>query len=462
MNIKKAIVKVFSANFLQLISSLIVGFIVPIILSIGEYANLKTYALYVSYVGFFHLGFVDGLYIKYGGKNLDSIDKGVLKGEHTFLIMIELILSFILFIVSLILKNPIVLLFSISVLPIVLNSFYKNLYQATGKFDKYSRIVYIYTITYTILNVLLVFVFRSKNFIYYCLTTFMANLLALLVFEIQFIKDFHKEKAVITKDVWKNIKVGFFILLGNLAVIGLFEIDKWFVKWFLSTEDFAYYAFAVSMLNIINVLVSAISITFYNYLFTSNQPETIHQLKKHLLSLGAFSSLGFFALKWIVNHFIAKYIPSLDIIAITFAAFPSMILINGLYVNLYKVNKNEKKYFRVVVSVLIVSILYNIAAILIFRNTLAIAVATILTLFTWVTYSGIDLKSVYNDFKTFAYIMLSAVSFFLTSHLLGWLVGAVVYLMVIIILTYWYNREIYREILKTIEKLFSKAISHKQ
>ena len=34
MELKKAIAKVFSANVLQLISSLVIGFIVPVILSI--------------------------------------------------------------------------------------------------------------------------------------------------------------------------------------------------------------------------------------------------------------------------------------------------------------------------------------------------------------------------------------------------------------------------------------------
>ena len=65
MNIKKAILKVFTVNFFQLISSLVVGFCVPMILSIEAYAGLKTYTLLISYIGLFHFGFIDGLFIKY-------------------------------------------------------------------------------------------------------------------------------------------------------------------------------------------------------------------------------------------------------------------------------------------------------------------------------------------------------------------------------------------------------------
>ena len=316
--------------------------------------------------------------------------------------------------------------------------------------------MYTYTLTYMILNVLLALVFRSSDYILYCLTTFGANLISVLVFEFKFLKEYRKEKAVITKEVWNNIKVGFFILLGNLSVVALFGIDKWFVKLFLTTEDFAYYSFAVSMLNIINVLVNAISITFYNYLFENNSVEKINKLKKYLVTLGGGASLGYFALSFIVNYFIKKYIPSLDIIAVTFAVFPYMILINALYVNLYKVNKDEKKYFKVVVSMLVVSIVYNIIAVLIFKNTIAIAFATIFTLITWVIYSTHDLKNVTNDKKVYVYTFSLTIFFLLCAHYLNWILGGCVYLIGYLILTYLFNKEVLIDIKDTVKGILNK------
>lgn len=456
MNLKKSIFKVFSANFLQLISSLVIGFIVPSILSIEGYADLKTYALYISYVGFFHLGFVDGLYIKYGGKKLEEINKGELKGEHNFLIIFQLIISLILFAVSLFLKNIVLFLFSISILPIMIQAFHKYIYQATGEFDKYSKIMYIYSLTYMILNILLAIIFRSQNYVLYCLTTFGANLVSVIVCEIKFIMSYRKEKSIINKETIKNIKTGFFILLGNLSVVGLFGIDKWFIKLFLTTEDFAYYSFAVSMLNLINTLVSAISITFYNYLFANNNEKSINKLKKYLMTLGGFASLGFFALSFIVNYFIKKYIPSLNIIAITFAVFPYMILINALYVNLYKVNKDEKKYFKVVISMLLISIIYNIIALVLFKNTISIAFATILTLVTWVIYSTYDLKNVTSDKEMYIYMFVLTAFFLICTHTFNWLIGGIVYLVGYLILTCIINRNVVVELKDTLFKEISK------
>jgi len=369
-----------------------------------------------------------------------------------------MIISIILFFVSIIMRNIIIFLFSISILPIMINNFFKYIYQATGEFNKYTKIMHRYNFIYMILNVLLAFVFKNQNYILYCLTTFVANLLAIFYTEFTFLKENIHTKGIIDKNTIKNIKTGFFILLGNLVIIGLFGIDKWFVKLFLSTEDFAYYAFAVSMLNIINTLVNAISITFYNYLFENNDEHKINKLKEILISLGGLSSCAFFALSFIVNYFIKKYIPSLDIIAVTFAAFPYMVLINALYVNLYKVNKDEKHYFRVVITILGISILYNIIALILFHNTISIALATILTLITWVVYSTKDLKNVKSDKKMYMYTSLLTTSFLLCAHFLNWWIGGIIYSITYLIITKIIYRNIISEFIKMIINILKRIL----
>lgn len=456
MNLKKSIAQVFSANFLQLITSIIIGFVLPTILSIEGYANLKTYSLYISYIGLFHFGFIDGLYIKYGGKENKSIDKQKLKGEHNFLIVFQLIISIIVLVIGLLLKNIVLILFSMSILPIMIQAFHKYFYQAIGDFKRYSRIIYIYTIIYMILNLALSLVFKEENYIFYCLTMFGANIISILVCECKFLLENRKIKAQIDfEEIIKITKTGFVILVGNLIVVSLFGIDKWFVKLFLTTEDFAYYSFSYSMLNIINVLISAISITFYNYLFSNNNENSINKLKNNLITLGGAASCGFFVIAIIVENFIKKYIPSLNIIAITFAVFPYMILINALYINLYKVNKDEKKYLKIVIGVFLIAILYNIIAIIFFKNTISLAVATVLTLITWVIYSTNDLENVKKDNKQYIYMFLLTITFLICTILLNILIGGVVYGILFIIYTFIFNKEFILDTKKIIIKLIN-------
>ena len=165
-------------------------------------------------------------------------------------------------------------------------------------------------------------------------------------------------------------------MLGNLSVTMFYAIDQWFVKFGMTTDDFAYYSFAISLLNMVTVLVNAVTITFYNYLAREKNDEKLRNIKKYLVILGSLASFGYFPLAFIIDFFLEKYIPALSVISISFAAYPYMIVINAIYVNLYKVQKDERKYLWSVVKMLIVAIIYNIIGMLIWNNIESIAFAT--------------------------------------------------------------------------------------
>lgn len=435
MNIKKMILKVFSANFIQLISGIIIGFVVPGVLDINGYADLKTYTLYLSYIGLFHLGFIDGLYLKYGGKKIDNVDESELLGEHIFLIIFQIIISIIVLIISILSHNTILLIFSLSILPYMISSFFRYIYQSFGEFGKYSKIMYTYSIVYLLLNILLAFAFKNNNYIYYCITTIIANLASCIYFEYAFISKIKVKPSISRENIKKVFKSGFVLMLGNLAVVLILGIDKWFVKIGLTKTDFAFYSFAVSMLNIINTLVSAVSITFYNYLFKNSQKENLEKLKNTLIIAGSVASSAYFALSIIVQIFLKKYIPSLSIISITFAIFPYLTVITSLINNLYKVKKQENKYLKVVIVVLLLSIIYNFIALVIFKSTISIAIATLITIVTWLLYSSCDIKDIRLSLKDCVYLLVSTLSFLALAHLFDNVFGLIIYILEVLILS---------------------------
>lgn len=441
MSLKSNILRIFSANFLGLISGILIGFVVPTILSVDSYAYLKTYTFYLSYIGLLHFGFIDGMYIKYGGKELLDLDKREFKLEHKIFIAIQLIMTVIFVGIAFLKSNIIIFLFALSIIPVNTLSFYKLFYQSVGDFKKYANISYAYTLIYLISNIVLAIVFRSKNYIAYCITSILANGFVFLFLEWNFILEFKNIRVKYNKRVWNNIKVGFFILLGNLSVVMFYAIDRWFIKLFYTINDFAYYSFAISMLNIINLLVSAISVTFYNYLAKYENEEKVKKLKRYFIILGAFASLGYFVLAGIVNIILKKYIPSLNIIAISFAAYPYMIVINALYVNLYKARKNEKKYLEVVLLMVIISTIYNTIAMLVSKNPVAIAIATTLSFITWYAYSSKDFKYLKTTKKEFYYLAINLIGFLVLSNFLNWFLGGVIYLTIFLISTYIIFRE---------------------
>ena len=437
MDIRKSIIKVFSANLLQLITSIVVGFFVPAALSIEGYADLRTYTFYIGYVGFLHLGFVDGMYIKYGGHSIREINRQNLKLEHYVMLISQLIISIGVLCLAYLAQSILWIFVALSIFPINMYSFYKMFYQATGEFDLYTRYAYVYSLSYLALNAVLAIVLKNDNPWLYCMTTLISNIIVCVALERHFQKntsEISADRRKIKQIVRDNIRVGFIVMWGNLAITMFYAIDQWFIKGFFTDADFAYYSFAVSMLNLINVLINAIAITFYNFLAREKDLDRIKSIKTMLIVLGTMASASYFVLAGIVNILLKKYIPSLSVISISFAAFPYIIVVNALYVNLYKVEKREKRYLKVVVQMLIVAALLNLLAVFTIGNIQGIALATTISFAIWFVYSIRDFNYLKASKKEIVYLLICFTSFFLCSQLLEWYLGGIIYVSIVLAL----------------------------
>ncbi|WP_195927074.1 capsular biosynthesis protein [Turicibacter sanguinis] len=444
MNFRDSIIRVFSTNILQVITSILIGFILPAILSIEDFANLKTYTFYLTYIGFLSFGFSDGMYIKYGGKKIENINCSELKTEHHIFLFIQSLITVFFLLLVILKKDFILLLMVISIIPINLEAFHKLFYQATGQFKAYTNASYIYILSYLFLNFFMIVILKSNNYIYYCLTNLVASIFIFIILEIKFYKYSRNAKFKYNSTVWNNMKVGFFVLLGNFSILLFYAIDRWFIKIFFLTEDFAFYSFAVSLLGIVNTLVHAISVIFYNYISKDENQEKLSKIKNYLIILGVIASSSYFILAGIVHLFLPKYLPALSIISISFVAYPYMIVINALYVNIYKARKEEKRYFAVVLKILLLSIIFNTVAIGIIKSPISIAVATTLVYIVWYIYSANkDFNYLKPSRKEKNFLIISFLVFIVLSHLPSWYYGGIMYVIIILILvSIFYKREL--------------------
>ncbi|MDR4294046.1 hypothetical protein, partial [Bacillus cereus] len=104
MKLIKDILKVFNSNVLMLLSNIILSIFLPLSLSVDEFGEYRKYILYISYIAIFNLGYIDGIFIKYGGKNLED-NKKSLRAEHKFLVIFQLIVTIILICISVLEKD---------------------------------------------------------------------------------------------------------------------------------------------------------------------------------------------------------------------------------------------------------------------------------------------------------------------------------------------------------------------
>ena len=82
-----------AANLLSMFVSAILLLVLPNLLGETEYGYWQLYLFYTSYVGFFHFGLVDGIYLRIGGKNFDDLDGHIYAVQFLILTIFEIIIS---------------------------------------------------------------------------------------------------------------------------------------------------------------------------------------------------------------------------------------------------------------------------------------------------------------------------------------------------------------------------------
>jgi O-antigen/teichoic acid export membrane protein len=451
MDLKKSLLKVFGANFIALIVGIVNGFFLPAFLDIDQYAFLKTYTLYISYVGILHFGFLDGIYLKYGGKYKNSLNKKELKYEHNYLFLFQLLLTSLILIFGFIRKDFIIIAFALSIIPINMRTYFSFLYQSLGEMGTFAKIKSAFPITILSLNLIFIFVVKINDYLPFVLANLISHYLVFFIFEMNYRKDF-KSKDIKKVEVKPLFLSGFFIMMGNLSNMFFYSIDRWFVKFLLPIENFAFYSFAISMMNIIIMMINSVAMTFYPYFSRGYEILQIKKIKQYLIIIGAFASSGYFILSIIVNNFLDKYIQSLEVIAILFVSFPAMAVINALYVNLFKVNKRERKYFSKVLRMLIISIVFNTIAVFISLSNFSIAIATSLAFYFWFFSSSKDFEGLETNLKEILFIIFYIPLFLISSNYMNYIYGFVSFLIGIFILTFLIYRKEFKELIYKIMK----------
>ena len=266
--LKKGIITVFSANLINVIFSLATNMLLPHLLSIESYAGIKTYQLYAGYIGLMHLGFIDGMYLFMGKKKMDMLDVVNVSKEISTLRISQMIITCLVILSAAIINNKILIFAALSILPVNMAMYYRYLYQSTGEYKLYGRVINSLTILTCFINLFLLFIIRTDNLYYYIIGYVLLNYL--IDIGIEFYMS-HKKNINIRMFCFslslfkKNIIAGYSLTLGNIAFSFLVCMGQWFVSFFLTTNDFAQYSFAVTLVNFINIAITPISITLYNY-----------------------------------------------------------------------------------------------------------------------------------------------------------------------------------------------------
>lgn len=382
---KKDILRVFMTNVIKVSTVFLASFFIPAMLSVEEYAIYKYFSLIASYIGILHFGFCDGIFLEYGGRCLQDVSENKLASEQKSIYFFEVIISTLIIISGVLKRDIVIVIVGLNVLPSILITYYAMMYQSMGEFKLYAIIYNGLSVLTLISNAVLIFIVRVDNGIMFASATVVVNFITALYTTIYFNKKYIQCKGRVALSILtKYMRMGILLTIGNTAYILFSSVDKWFVKWLLDTDEFAYYSFAVQLLSVMNMFINPVGLTLYSYLSRRKEKEFEYNIKIIITTLLFFMLTGVFVIKFVIEHFLVKYTNSISLIIILFLAQVFLLLNSTIYINMFKTYRMQKQYFFNLVISVVVSAMLNATFFYIGNRTSKdIALATLVGMIIW-------------------------------------------------------------------------------
>ncbi len=443
---------VFSNNIISLISGLIVSLGLPKILSMEDYSDYKIFMLYLSYIGLFHFGLIDGVVVKFAGKSEIDIGLRIYRSITRLLVKMELIIAvLILAIVLVVIRGEYEFLGIVVAFDIIVHnllSYYRSTMQITMRYKAYT-ITGVYGNIFRLFGILLLLIMKKLNCascnIY--IMIYMFGEISQLIFclllskRITFGKklDIREAKAVIME----IFKTGTPLLVAGIISTLILNLDRQFVSILFRKKDYAVYSFSYSIMNIILTLISAMSIVLYPAIKVKEKKELGKYYENFICILSCFVFSCFVFIP-ILNKFIEWFLPdykySLEILRVIFPVVVSLSIMQIIVINFYKTIEITRTYLMISITVLGISFMLNYIGYFIFKSMEAIAVSTVISCYIWFFISDRIIKNrininSYGVYYCLVITIIYYISYFLIWNI-NWLLGICSYAIFVGIMSY--------------------------
>ena len=233
----------------------------------------------------------------------------------------------------------------------------------------------------------------------------------------------------------REIKDGVVLRIGVLSGFLLSGMDRIFVKTLMDTNAFALYSFAATVENLLSVMITPVTTTMYNFFCDKPDSKLIIKIRNVIIIASLGILIVFFPVKIVLSLFIRNYLGALIVLAILFASKSLYMVIQGVYVNLYKARKMQNTYLIKLLVVIAIGLVSNYVLYLFWSLKESFAIATLITSIIWMILSAQDFKDVSFAIKEIIYYSLGLAAFLICACLLNAIVGMVVYILFLILLT---------------------------
>lgn len=377
----------FLAQGISLLMSIFMSFIVPKFLGNIEYGYWQLFIFYVGYVGFFHFGYNDGVYLRMGGKRYEELDHRLLGTQFKVFIVVEIIIAWLIAFIgnwfSYEIERRYVWIFV--ALYLVVNNlhlFWGCVFQSVNRTKIYSKSVIIDRV-FVLVFIVILLLEKETNFLPFIITYTLSKCFSFLYLgyygrKIIFLKITCLKSAL--KDMRKSFLCGIKLTIANVMSMLVLGIGRVFIDNAWGIEVFGQISLALSLTNFFLVFIQQVSMVLFPALRRTSE-EHLRVLYNELrIILGLFLPsifVGYFLIKITVGLWLPQYTISLKYLALllplcTFDGKMQMLCNTYL-----KVMRQEKKLLQVNAVAFTISFVLCAFSTYIFQNMTMVIVSMV-------------------------------------------------------------------------------------
>lgn len=388
--ILSGISQVTCVNLFSMLVTAVLTLIIPKYISPLNYGLWQLFVFYQGYLGFFHLGWNDGLYLRYGGCDYSSLNKKSFYSQFWGLILFEGIIGVLLLLIF----NSTVqediprkyIMWQLIINMIILNSRYMLLYilQATARIKEYAIILWIDRFAYiSIIAILL----GAQNVSYkgFILAETYSKAIA-YGFAIYYCKDiiFYKVSKfyIDFKEIKENIVVGSKILFANIASILIMGICRLGIERNWGIEIFGEVSLTITLSQLFITFITNVGMILFPILKRMDKNSLIRTysiLKIGLCCFVPFVLIWFYPGSLLLKKWLPAYKNSIKFMGLLLPICfyeSKMALINTTYL---KAMRKEKQLMIINVWIMILSLFFTGVFSYLFKNLImSISAITVL------------------------------------------------------------------------------------
>ncbi|WP_264739731.1 hypothetical protein [Cytobacillus firmus] len=378
-----------SSNLISIIISTMVILIVPKLIGVESYGYWQLYIFYSSYVGFLHFGWNDGIYLRYGGREYQKLNKILFFSQFWSLVFFQIIIGVIIYSLSTVFNddsNKLVIIKMTVLCMLLVNVRLMLIYllQCTNRIKEYANIVLMEKVLYCFFILLFLLVgvryyqflivadllgkFLSLFYAAYCCREIVFNGFSTVSFSL--------------KETIENIAVGIKLMFANIASMLTIGIVRFGIERGWDVGTFGKVSLTLSISNLLMLFINAVGIIMFPILKRTNLeklPQIYLTMKTILMVLLLGLLVMYYPLKVILIAWLPQYADSLKFMALLFP----MCVYEGkmaLLINTYlKTLRKEKLILFINLISVFLSIIFTFLFTILLKN-LSLAIVTIVVL----------------------------------------------------------------------------------